>query len=128
MLLPAGTEVRRSAGGADARRAEDIALAFLGAGPMPDVSIAGAASWDRTGRACTIGGPAIEAARLALAVPAQVRIEEVAQQGKAAAVSGRYSPDGQDWRLFCQVIRFTSPEAREIAQLVSFEHREAHRG
>jgi hypothetical protein len=127
MHLAPATEVRRSADGGGSptgRLVEDIALALLGAGGWPDVALAEAATWDRTGSPCIVGRAAIEASRRAVAAPAEVRIEEVVSHGRAGAVSGRYSPDGRSLRLFCQVIRFTGAEAREIAQLVSFEHRD----
>jgi hypothetical protein len=131
MLLSPATEVHRRPGSGNApetRLAEDIALALLGAGGLPDVALADAATWDRTDSPCTVGRRAIETARAALPVPYAVWLDEVVSHGKAGAVSGRYSPDGREIRLFCHVIRFTSASAQEIAQLVSFERIEKRNG
>lgn len=98
---------------------EEIALALMGVGALRAGMLAEAASWDRPGGA-TLGRRAILAA-----LPDQqaetIRIEQVVAHGRAGSVSGRVTRDGET-ALFCHVIRYTTPAATEIAQLVSFEH------
>ena len=116
------TEVRRNpdhSGCPKNAYAEKIALALMGVGALPEDALAEAASWDRPGGA-TLGRRAILAA-----LPDQqaetIRIEQVVAHGRAGSVSGRVTRDGET-ALFCHVIRYTTPAATEIAQLVSFEH------
>lgn len=124
MLVPLTTAVHRAIKAEDTpdiRRAEGIALALLGAEDLPDIVVAEGATWDRTDTPCILGRTAIEKTRASLPTPSDIWLEEVVHHGKAAAVSGRYSPDGTEIRLFCHVIRFSSATAHEIAQMVSFE-------
>lgn len=116
------TEVRRSAECGNSpknARAEAIALALMGVGDLDADALAEAASWDRpggalSGRAAILAAAGAEHADL-------IRVEQVVTHGRAGSVSGRVTR-GTETRLFCHVIRFTSAAAREIAQLVSFEH------
>ena len=116
------TEIRRSSDCGNSpknARAEEIALALMGVGALEEALIAEAASWDRpsgavTGRAEITAAAAAETADL-------IRVEQVVTHGRAGSVSGRVTRDGST-RLFCHVIRFTSASAKQIAQLVSFEH------
>ena len=101
-------------------RAEDIALALMGVGGLDPQALAEAASWDRAG-AAIVGRAAIGAALAGLAPAQNIAIEQVVTHGKAGSVTGRITRAGETL-LFCHVIRFTSAAAREIAQMVSFEH------
>ncbi|MEZ5769661.1 MAG: hypothetical protein R3D80_19915 [Paracoccaceae bacterium] len=117
------TEVRRSADcGSSPKnaRAEGIALALMGVGALPAEMLAEAASWDRPGGAVT-GRAAILGAVAGTAPADLIRVEQVVTHGRAGSVSGRVTR-GSETRAFCHVIRFTTAAAREIAQLVSFEH------
>ncbi len=101
------------------QRAEEIALALYGVGALPEDQIAQDAVWDRaagavSGRRAILGAIAPDGI-------ARIAIDQVVTHGKAGSVSGRITR-GADTRLFCHVIRFTSASARQIAQLVSFEH------
>ena len=99
--------------------AERIALALMGVGALDGDILAEAASWDRPEGAVT-GRDAIRAVARRQSADA-ISVEQVVTHGKAGAVSGRVTR-GADTRLFCHVIRFTGASAREVAQLVSFEH------
>lgn len=116
------TEVRRSADCGNSpknARAEAIALALMGVGALPDAELAEAASWD--GPDGAVSGRAAIRARAKTQGADLIRIEEVVTHGRAGTVSGRVTR-GTETRMFCHVIRFTSAAAREIAQVVSFEH------
>ena len=92
----------------------------MGVGALPAEMLAEAASWDRPGGAVTGRAAILEA--VAGTAPADlIRVEQVVTHGRAGSVSGRVTRDGST-RLFCHVIRFTSASAKQIAQLVSFEH------
>jgi hypothetical protein len=91
----------------------------MGVGRLDRALIAEAASWDRPEGAVT-GRQAICAAATAQTADL-IRVEQVVTHGRAGSVSGRVTRDGTT-RLFCHVIRFTSASAKQIAQLVSFEH------
>jgi len=101
-------------------RAEEIALALMGVGELPDTLLAENAVWDGAGGALS-GRDAIRAACAQLPEAEKIRVEQVVTHGKAGSVSGRITRGGET-RLFCHVIRFTSTTARQIAHLVSFEH------
>lgn len=116
------TEVRRSdtcGNSPKNARAETIALALMGVGALDEDALAEGATWDFSGGALT-GRDAIRA-RVAGQRADLIRIEQVVTHGRGGSVSGRVTR-GTDTRLFCHVIRFTSAAAREVAQLVSFEH------
>ena len=100
-------------------RAEEIALALMGVGAVPDIAIAEAATWDFAGGAVT--RQAAIRARAAGQSADAITVDQVVTHGRGGSVSGRVTRNG-DTRLFCHVIRFTSAAARDIAQLVSFEH------
>lgn len=100
--------------------AEDIALALMGVGELPETLLAPDAVWDRASGALS-GRDTIAAAVAAITPADRIRVEQVATHGRAGSVSGRITRNGET-RLYCHVIRFTSASAREIAQLVSFEH------
>lgn len=100
--------------------AEDIALALMGVGELPETLLAPDAVWDRASGALS-GRDTIAAAVAAITPPDRIRVEQVATHGRAGSVSGRITRGGET-RLYCHVIRFTSPAARQVAQLVSFEH------
>jgi len=101
-------------------RAEEIALALMGIGQLQADTLAEAATWDGAGGAVA-GREAILAKIGGMERPAKVRVEQVVTHGKAGTVSGRITR-GDDTRLYCHVIRFTSASAGQVAQLVSFEH------
>ena len=101
------------------QRAEDIALALFGVGTLPEDQIAEGAVWDRPGGA--VSGRAAILAAIAPEGITRIAADQVVTHGKAGSVSGRVTRAGET-RLFCHVIRFTSASARQIAQLVSFEH------
>lgn len=100
-------------------RAEEIALALMGVGALPEGALTEAATWDFTGGALT-GRDAIHARAIAQCADV-ITIDQVVTHGRGGAVSGRVVRNG-DARLFCHVIRFSSAAARDVAQLVSFEH------
>ncbi len=100
-------------------RAEAIALALMGVGTLAQDALAEAATWDFAGGAVT-GRDAIRA-RAAAQSADTIAIDQVVTHGRGGSVSGRVTRGG-DTRLFCHIVRFTSAAAREIAQLVSFEH------
>ena len=100
-------------------RAEEIALALMGVGALPEDRLAEAATWDFAGGAVA-GRDAIRA-RAASQRAERITIDQVVTHGRGGSVSGRVTRGG-DTRLFCHVIRFTSAAGRDIAQLVSFEH------
>ena len=118
------TQVTRSpdcANSAQNRRIENIALALMGEGDLPDAALSEGAVWDRSGGA-VLGRPAIQQARENQPTCKSIRIEQVVSHGKAGTASGVLTrPDGST-RLFCHVIRFTRSENGETAQMVSFEH------
>lgn len=103
------------------QQVEQIALALMGAGNLPDTLLSEGAIWDRSGRAIT-GRAAIQAARTTLPDCETIRVEQVVSHGKAGTASGLVRRPGEGTKLFCHVIRFTSGAATEIAQIVSFEH------
>ncbi|MBL6428690.1 hypothetical protein [Maritimibacter sp.] len=100
---------------------EAIALALMGVGALDDGLLAEGASWDRFGAGIT-GRDAIQAARAETPDHEWIEISEVVSHGKAGSVSGRLQRAGEAPRIFCHVIRFTSASARQIAQIVSFDH------
>jgi hypothetical protein len=100
--------------------AERIALALMGVGDLDDAMLAENAVWDGAGGALS-GRAAIQAARLEQPLPDKIRVEQVVTHGAAGSVSGRVTRGGET-RLYCHVIRFTSAAARQVAQLVTFEH------
>lgn len=103
-------------------RAQDIALALLGAGGLPGDALAENAVWDRPDGALS-GRARIRKALNSLPHPHRVEISQVATQGKSGSVSGRYWPRPDEARLFCHIIRYTTAASHQIAQLVSYEHR-----
>ncbi|THD75857.1 nuclear transport factor 2 family protein [Thalassobius vesicularis] len=103
------------------QRVEQIALALLGAGDLPDSVLSEGAVWDRNGGAIS-GRAAIQTLRATLPRCEEIRVDQVVSHGKAGTASGTLRRPGQRDRLFCHVIRFTSTAASEIAQIVSFEH------
>lgn len=106
----------------ESRRATEIALGLMGAGPLKPALFSENASWTRAEGPCLVGRSAIGAALNALTAPASLTILEVTTHGKAATVSGRMTRDGTGLMMFCHVLRFTTPDCRELAQVVSFEH------
>lgn len=119
----AAPEVRRSVDCGNSprnARAEGIALALMGVGALDQALLAEAATWDRPGGA--VAGRAEICAAATAQTSDMIRVEQVVTHGRAGSVSGRVTRDGVT-HLFCHVIRFTSASAKEIAQLVSFEHR-----
>lgn len=102
-------------------RAEDIALALMGVGPLPSDMIADDATWERGQDAPAAGRLAIVKVFKALKAPDSITVDQVVSHGKAATVSGRLTRGTQS-RIFCHVIRHTSEAATQIAQIVSFEH------
>ena len=102
-------------------RAEDIALALMGAGPLPRDLIANDATWERGSDGAAAGRSAIVKTFEKLTAPDTITVDQVVAHGKAATVSGRLTRGTQS-RIFCHVIRHTSEAATEIAQIVSFEH------
>ncbi len=104
-------------------RIEEIALALMGAGDLPDQYLSEGAIWDRTDGAIS-GRNAIQATRATLPHCDTIRVDQVVSHGKAGTASGLVTRAGQGTHLFCHVIRFTSSSAQTIAQVVSFEHAE----
>lgn len=103
-------------------RAEGIALALMGIGAIQAEWIAPDATWQRSDAPVIIGRAAILDATTTAPVLHKITVEQVTAQGKAATVSGRsIDADGGAW-LYCHVIRYTSSNAQQIAQIVSFEH------
>lgn len=108
-------------------RAEDIALALMGVGPLTSDMIATDATWER-GQDCPAAGRlAIMRAFEQLKAPDSITVDQVIAHGTAATVSGRLTRGTQS-RIFCHVIRHTSEAATQIAQIVSFEHTGGHHG
>jgi hypothetical protein len=115
--------IRKAEGRArDIARAEDIALALMGAGPLSRDLIAEDATWERSDNVPAAGRAAIVKTFETLIAPDTITVDQVVAQGKAASVSGRLTRGTQS-RIFCHVIRHTTAEATEIAQIVSFEHK-----
>lgn len=115
------TRVFASNHGADSPKdamAQEIALALMGVGALPKHLLAEAATWQRPDRAVTGRAEILAAVETGLD---RVEVEQVETHGKAGSVSGRLVRGGEA-RLFCHVIRFTTANAKQIAQLVSFEH------
>ncbi|GGE35124.1 hypothetical protein GCM10011360_23690 [Primorskyibacter flagellatus] len=104
-------------------RAQDIALALMGAGSLDAGLLAEGAVWERPEGAIS-GRAAILKALKSVAPPARIEVSQVATHGKSGSVLGRYRTGPGEARLFCHVLRFTSAACREIAQIVSFEHAE----
>jgi hypothetical protein len=102
-------------------RAEDIALALMGVGPLPCDMFAVDATWERGTEMPAAGRSAIVKVFEALTAPDSITVEQVVSHGKASSVSGRLTRGTQS-RIFCHVIRHTSEAATQIAQIVSFEH------
>lgn len=102
-------------------RIEEIALALMGAGDLPDQYLSEGAVWDRSEGAVS-GRRAIQAKRSALPRCETIQMEQIVSHGKAGTASGIVTRAGQGTRLFCHVIRFTSSSAQTVAQVVSFEH------
>lgn len=102
-------------------RIEEIALALMGAGDLPDQYLSEGAIWDRSEGAVS-GRKAIQATRTTLPACETIRMEQVISHGKAGTASGLVTRPGQGTRLFCHVIRFTSSSATTVAQVVSFEY------
>lgn len=101
-------------------RAEEIALALMGVGKLGEDMLAENAVWDGATGA-RAGRSAILAACAAQPAADKIRVEQVVTHGAAGSVSGRITRGGET-RLYCHVIRFTSAAAKQVAQLVSFEH------
>jgi hypothetical protein len=108
-------------------RAEDIALALMGAGPLPCDLFADDATWERGADGSAAGRVAIVKAFGKLMAPDSITVDQVVAHGKAASVTGRLTR-GTQTRIFCHVIRHTSEAATQIAQIVSFEHTGGHNG
>lgn len=118
------TEIRRSSDCGNSpknARAEEIALALMGVGTLEAGLLAEAASWERPGGAVTGREEILARVREAVGTADLIRVEQVVTHGRAGSVSGRITR-GETTRLFCHVIRFTSASAKQIAQIVSFEH------
>ncbi|WP_375175629.1 nuclear transport factor 2 family protein [Pseudooceanicola sp.] len=103
-------------------RAQDIALALMGAGTLDSDLLAENAVWERPGGAVT-GRKAILRALQRAKAPVRIEVDQVVTHGKSGSVSGRYVLAEGEERLFCHVLRFTTATMREVAQMVSFEHR-----
>lgn len=99
-------------------KAEAIALALMGAGALAAETLAEAASWQRSERALMGRRAILDACEAGIE---KISVEQVVSHGAAGSVSGRYWREGHA-RAFCHVIRFTSPAATQVAQLVSFDH------
>lgn len=119
------TQVTRSADCANSpknARAEDIALAIMGVGRLDPALLAENAVWERPGGALT-GPDAISTALAGIAPSQQIAVTQVMTHGKSGSVLGtRMDQDGAK-HLFCHVIKFSSAAAKQVAQIVSFEHR-----
>lgn len=103
-------------------RAQDIALALMGAGALDAGLLAENAVWERPSGAVS-GRVAITRALRATPAPTRIDVDQVVTHGKSGSVSGRYWRADNDERLFCLVLRFTSATCTTLAQIVSFEHR-----
>lgn len=116
-------EVIRAPGceaGPETATAEAIALALMGVGELPAHALADNAVWDGA-HGARAGRAAIGVALAQVAPADRIRVEQVVTFGRAGTVSGRVTRAGQT-RLYCHVIRFTSPDRAQAAQIVSFEH------
>lgn len=101
--------------------AQDIALALMGAGSLSPDQVAADVTWDGPGGAVTGRDRLIKVLGRSVA-PDRIHVDQVVTHGRSGSVSGRLWR-GEEERLFCHVIRFTTAAARQVAQLVSFEHR-----
>lgn len=110
------------------QRAEDIALALMGVGALAPEQLAETASWDQTQQGTLVGRRAILEKIAQSAAPEQITISEIVTQGKAGTVSGTLRRAGRANTLFCHVLRFTASNGAQLAQMVSFEHEDAHGG
>lgn len=107
----------------EAEQAEAIALALMGVGQLAPETFAEAASWERGAPLpAAVGREAILDVIACLAPPERIELSQIATHGKAGSVAGRILRPGAPPRLFCHLIRYTSAETREVAQLISFEH------
>ena len=102
-------------------RAQDIALALMGAGTLDPAMFAEDAQWQRHGQVLA-GRLKIAAALKRMTPPSRIEVDQVVTQGRSGSVSGRYWTENGDAQLFCHVLRFTSQTGQELAQIVSFEH------
>lgn len=121
-MTPQVHRTSKSAQTRDAAHAEQIALALMGVGNLNGHQLVDAATWDRSDAPCALGRDVILAAMSATRPPVSITIDQVITHGKAGTVSGRLTRDGSGTHLFCHIIRFTTTQRRDIAQLVSFEH------
>lgn len=123
-----GCKVRRAPACPRTARAEHaagIALALMGAAPLPQGALGDASTWESSGAPATIGAEAIVTLLRSRPAPAEIELTDIVTHGRAAAVSGRYLPQGAaQARLFCHMIRFTSASAVHVAHVVSFDHRD----
>jgi hypothetical protein len=103
------------------QKAEEIALALMGQTRLDPDLLSEGASWEKPGGAL-VGRAAIMAELETPADHEWIEVTEVVTHGKAGSVSGRFKRAGEKPKLFCHVIRFTSASARQIAQIVSFDH------
>lgn len=131
--LPFQTDIKKEPtdlASAEVTRLERLALSLSGGGPLTDLfcdpELEPAASWTPAGGQVHHGRTEIERGLKSLTPPQHFRILQTEIHGRAASISGEIADASHGKRVFCHVIRFTGADRRRIAQLVSFEHSEAH--
>ena len=106
------------------RAVAEQALAMSGVGPLPPEALSDMASWERSNHPSVVGRAHILDALAHLTPPASLSVTQITVEGKAATITGRLTRDGHGLFLFCQILRFTTPERSQIAQIISVEQKE----
>lgn len=110
--------------GPSERAVAELALAMSGLGPLPSEALSDMASWERSNHPSVVGRAHILDALRQLKPPASLSVTQITVEGKAATITGRLTRDGHGLFLFCQILRFTTPERSQIAQIISVEQKE----
>ncbi|MBW6416616.1 hypothetical protein [Celeribacter sp. PS-C1] len=102
----------------------ELALAMSGLGSLAPKALSDMASWERSNHPSVVGRGKILDALSQITPPISLSVTQITLEGKAATVTGRLTREGQGLFLFCQILRFTTPERTEIAQIISVEQKE----
>lgn len=95
-----------------------------GLGSLAPTALSDMASWERSNHPSVVGRGKILDALSQITPPISLSVTQITVEGKAATVTGRLTREGQGLFLFCQILRFTTPERTEIAQIISVEQKE----
>lgn len=102
-------------------RAQDIALALMGAGSLDPALLSDGVVWDRRGGSLN-GAKAVLASLKRMKPPARIDVDQVVTHGRSGAVSGRFTTARGEVRIFCHMLRFTGASQAQIGQIVSFDN------